>query len=49
MTKYKAYIHTLEVVLEIQVKEVDIYSDLMLIIHQVKREWKTTNYKLKPY
>lgn len=37
--KYKACIHMLEVVLEIWVKKLDVYGDLMLIIYYVKGEW----------
>jgi hypothetical protein len=28
-------------VLELKIRKIDVYSDLLLIIYQIKREWQT--------
>jgi len=45
--EYKACMIGLEVVLELKTKKFDIYGDSMLIICQVKGEWRTQNEKLR--
>jgi ribonuclease HI len=47
--EYKACMIGLEVVLEMKTKKFDIYGDSMLIICQVKGEWRTKNEKLRLY
>jgi ribonuclease HI len=50
VAEYKACIHGLEATLEIWLKKLDIYGDLMLIICQIKRKWQNKDKKkLKPY
>ena len=40
-TEYKACILDLEAALELKIRKIDVYSDLMLIIYQIKGEWQT--------
>jgi len=47
--KYEACILGLEAVLELKIKEIDVYEDSMLIICQVKGEWQTKEEKLRSY
>jgi ribonuclease HI len=47
--EYEAYIIGLEVALELKVRKFEVYRDSLLIICQVKGEWKTKDEKLKPY
>jgi hypothetical protein len=35
--------------LELNIRKIDVYGDSMLIICQVKGEWKTNEEKLRPY
>jgi ribonuclease HI len=35
--------------LELNIRKIDVYGDSMLIICQVKREWKTKEEKLRSY
>jgi ribonuclease HI len=49
MAEYKACILRLEGALELKIKKLDIYGDLMLIICQVKGEFQTKIEKLRPY
>jgi ribonuclease HI len=48
-TEYEACILGLEAALELKIKKMDVYGDLMLIIYQVKGEWQTKKEKLRPY
>jgi len=48
-TEYEACILGLEAALELNVRKIDVYRDSMLIIYQVKGEWKTKEEKLRPY
>jgi len=47
--EYEACILSLEAALEMKIRKVDVYGDSMLIICQVKGEWKTKEEKLRPY
>jgi len=47
VAEYKACIHGLEATLEIWLKKLDIYGDLMLIICQIKRKWQNKDKKVK--
>jgi ribonuclease HI len=47
--EYEACILGLEAALEMNIKKIDVYGDLMLIICQIKREWQTKEEKLRPY
>jgi len=40
---------SLEAVLELKVKKLEVFMDSLLIICQVKWEWQTKDKKLKPY
>ena len=48
-TEYEACILGLEAALELKIRKMDVYGDLMLIICQVKGEWQTKKEKLRPY
>jgi ribonuclease HI len=48
-TEYATCILGLEVALELKIKKIDVYGDLMLIIYQIKEEWQTKEEKLGPY
>jgi len=48
-TEYEACILGLEVALELKIRKMDVYGDLMLIICQVKGEWQTKKEKLRSY
>ena len=48
-TEYGACILRLEAALELNIRKIDVYRDSMLIIFQVKGEWKTKEEKLRPY
>ena len=47
--EYEACILSLEVALEMNIKNIDVYRDSMLIICQVKGDWQTKEEKLRPY
>jgi ribonuclease HI len=48
-TRYEACIISLEGVLELKVKKLEVFMDSLLIICQVKGKWQTKDKKLKPY
>jgi ribonuclease HI len=47
--EYEACIMGLKAALELNIRKIDVYEDSMLIICQVKGEWKTKEEKLRPY
>lgn len=47
--EYEEYIYDLKSALEIRVRKLDVYNDSMLIMCQVKGEWRTKYEKLKLY
>jgi ribonuclease HI len=49
VAKYEACILGLEALLAIEVREVEVYWDLALIISQAQKIWKTKEEHLKPY
>jgi ribonuclease HI len=49
ITEYEACILGLEAALELKIRKMDVYGDSILIICQVKGEWKTKEEKLRPY
>jgi ribonuclease HI len=48
-TEYEACMLGLEAALELRIRKIDVYSDSMLIIYQVKGEGQTKEEKLRPY
>ncbi|XP_050939136.1 uncharacterized protein LOC127148817 [Cucumis melo] len=49
ITEYEACIMGLQVACNMSIKKLKILGDSMLVIHQVKKEWKTRDAKLVPY
>ena len=48
-TKYEVCIMGLQVALGIGVKDLEVYSDLALIISQISNRWKIKEERLMPY
>ena len=48
-TKYEAYIIGLRAALGLGVKELEVYSDSVLIISQIQNKWKIKEERLMPY
>ncbi|XP_023896391.1 uncharacterized protein LOC112008288 [Quercus suber] len=48
-TQYEACIIGLQVALGLEVKEMEVYGDLALIISQIQNRWKIKKEKLMPY
>lgn len=46
MAKYEACINELQAALDLKIKDLEIYRDLILIISQVSRKWKIKSLKL---
>jgi ribonuclease HI len=49
MAEYEACIAGQLAALELEVKELDVYGDSLLIINQVKSQWKIKHANLIPY
>ncbi|XP_070050704.1 uncharacterized protein [Nicotiana tomentosiformis] len=49
MAEYEAFIHGIEMAVNMNVKELLVIRDSDLLIHQVKGEWSTKNVKILPY
>ena len=49
MNEYEACIHELEDALEMKIRKLEVFGDSILIIYQVKGEWKIKDEKLRPY
>ncbi|PKI59757.1 hypothetical protein CRG98_019860 [Punica granatum] len=49
VAEYEACIHGLQAVIDFEVKELEVFGDLMLTIFQTLGQWKTKDAKLVPY
>jgi len=49
ITKYKACAMGIKAAIESKAKILNVYGDLVLVIHQIRGEWETRDQKLIPY
>ncbi|XP_050897182.1 uncharacterized protein LOC127104000 [Lathyrus oleraceus] len=49
MAEYEACIFVIEVVIDLRIKILKVYTDSTLVISQVKGDWDTRDHKLIPY
>ena len=47
--KYEAYILSLEIVVEIGIRQMEVFGDFNLVLRQIQGDWKTRDVKLRPY
>jgi ribonuclease HI len=48
-TEYEAALHRLRIVIELGVKRLQVYSDSMLVIQQVNKDWDCSHEKMDAY
>ncbi|XP_050918839.1 uncharacterized protein LOC127136303 [Lathyrus oleraceus] len=49
MAEYEACIYSLEAIIDLRIKILEVYDDSTLVISQVKGDWETRDSKLIPY
>ncbi|XP_050877518.1 uncharacterized protein LOC127081289 [Lathyrus oleraceus] len=49
MAKYEAYIYSIEATIDLRIKLLEVYGDLVMVISQVKGDWETQDRKFIPY
>jgi len=49
LAEYEACVMGIRATIDFKVKSLKIYGDSALVIHQIREEWETRDYKLIPY
>ncbi len=49
VSEYKALVRALEIVVEKEIKDIEIFMDSQLVVRQIKGEYKVRNERMKPF